>query len=66
IPIGKVARQHLNTYITYWRGVPANSADEHVFLNAFGNPLRPNAARNIFRNYSGLQETCQKPSAQVE
>ena len=23
IPIGKVARQHLNTYIQYWRGAPA-------------------------------------------
>jgi site-specific recombinase XerD len=48
VPFGKVARQHLNTYIQYWRGEPTEH-DEHVFLNAFGNPLRKQAATEIFR-----------------
>lgn len=48
IPMGKVARQHLNTYIQYWRGEPKDATNEHVFLNAFGNPLRTPAAQNIF------------------
>ena len=47
IPIGKVARQHLHTYITYWRGAPSER-DEHVFLNAFGKPLRKQAAHDMF------------------
>jgi len=47
VPFGKVARQHLNTYIQYWRGAPA-SHDEHVFLNAFGDPLSQKAADQIF------------------
>jgi len=49
VPFGRVARQHLNTYITYWRGVPADPVNEHVFLNAFGHPLRPHSAQAIFR-----------------
>jgi site-specific recombinase XerD len=47
IPFGKVARQHLNTYITYWRGTPGSS-DDHVFLNAFGQPIRSSSAQAIF------------------
>ena len=47
IPIGKVARQYLHTYITYWRGAPSER-DEHVFLNAFGKPLRKQAAHDMF------------------
>lgn len=47
VPMGKVARQYLNTYITYWRGVPHDTS-EHVFLNAFGNPLRRPAGQAIF------------------
>lgn len=58
VPFGKVARQHLNTYITYWRGQP-NESDEHVFLNAFGAPLRYPAAQYIFvrlKEVAGIQD----------
>ncbi len=48
IPMGKVAKQHLMTYIRYWRGEPENH-DEHVFLNAFGKPLRKQSAEEIFK-----------------
>ncbi|MHB8600161.1 MAG: tyrosine-type recombinase/integrase [Ktedonobacteraceae bacterium] len=47
VPIGSVARQHLNTYIQYWRG-ETSSGDDHVFLNAFGNPLTKDAGHRIF------------------
>ncbi len=49
VPMGKVARQHLNTYITYWRGAPSDPVHEHVFLNAFSDPLKPAPAQAIFR-----------------
>ena len=49
VPFGKVARQHLNTYIQYWRGLPYDPANEHVFLNAFGNPMRPASVQDMFR-----------------
>jgi len=49
VPMGKVARQHLNTYITYWRGMPTDLVNEHVFLNAYGDPLRTAPAQAIFR-----------------
>jgi len=39
VPFGKVARQHLDTYIQYWRGVPADS-DEFVFITTFGTKMR--------------------------
>ena len=48
IPMGKVARQHLNTYIQYWRGEPKNETDDHVFLNTFGGALNTYAAQAIF------------------
>jgi len=48
IPMGKVARQHLNTYIQYWRGEPKDATNERVFLNAFGNPLKRSSAQEIF------------------
>lgn len=47
VPIGSVARQHLNTYIQYWRG-ESTSIDDYVFLNAFGNPLSRGAGQLIF------------------
>lgn len=47
IPFGKIARQHLNTYIMYWRGQP-NEPDEHVFLNVFGAPISHSAAQYMF------------------
>jgi site-specific recombinase XerD len=59
VPIGKVARQHLQTYIQYWRGVPTEDHEQHVFLNAFGNPLSTNAASDIFtrlKRVSGITD----------
>lgn len=58
IPFGKIAKQHLNTYVTYWRG-EANEPDEHVFLNAFGAPLKKNPAEYIFarlKKVAGIQD----------
>ncbi len=39
VPFGKVARQHLDTYIQYWRGKPEDQ-EEFVFITPFGTPLR--------------------------
>lgn len=47
VPMGSVARQHLNTYIVYWRGTPADS-NEPVFLNVFGQPLATSAVKRMF------------------
>ena len=47
IPMGKVARQHLRTYIEYWRGVPPEP-DEQVFLSVYGNPMQPIVGRQMF------------------
>ncbi len=47
IPFGKIARQHLNTYVTYWRGRSPES-DEHVFLNSYGSPLTYTAVQQMF------------------
>jgi site-specific recombinase XerD len=54
VPFGKVARQHLNTYIQYWRGEPTDPQEEHVFLNAFGNPLRSASVQERFRRLKRL------------
>ncbi|GER86186.1 tyrosine recombinase XerD [Dictyobacter vulcani] len=48
IPFGKVAKQHLNTYIKYWRGMPAEDGDEHVFLNVFGGSISVGAVWDMF------------------
>jgi site-specific recombinase XerD len=48
VPMGKVAKQHLMTYIRYWRGEP-DSGDEHVFLNVSGRPLGRRGAGEIFK-----------------
>ena len=48
IPFGKVARQHLNTYVTYWRGTPG-SPDDHVFLSVFGTPFQPYSGKCMFK-----------------
>jgi site-specific recombinase XerD len=50
IPFGKVAKQYLDTYIRYWRGVPLDAiqSDDVVFLNVFGNPLKPSAVEVLF------------------
>jgi site-specific recombinase XerD len=47
VPMGKVAKQHLMTYIRYWRGEP-ESGDEHVFLSISGRPLTRGVAGGIF------------------
>lgn len=47
VPMGSVARQHLNTYIVYWRGTPADLS-ESVFLNVFGQPLAPSTVKQVF------------------
>jgi site-specific recombinase XerD len=47
IPMGKVARQHAHTYIEYWRGGPAEP-DDHVFLTAFGTPMKSLVGRQMF------------------
>lgn len=47
VPVGSVARQHLNTYISYWRGTPDDS-DEAVFLSVFGRSLTPGTVKQMF------------------
>ena len=59
VPFGKVARQHLNTYIQYWRGEPTHQDDEHVFLGAFGNPMQPSTVQVMFdrlKKISGITD----------
>ncbi|MBA2394394.1 MAG: tyrosine-type recombinase/integrase [Ktedonobacteraceae bacterium] len=50
IPFGKIARQHLDTYVRYWRGEPLDKvhSDDYVFLTAFGHPLSAHGAWKIF------------------
>jgi len=47
VPMGSVARQHLNTYIVYWRGAPDDSS-EHLFLSVFGKPMVQSAVKQMF------------------
>jgi site-specific recombinase XerD len=47
IPFGKVARQHLDTYVRYWRA-GSTDANDRVFLNVFGDPLSAPAGGAIF------------------
>ena len=47
VPMGSVARQHLNTYIVYWRGKP-ESSDEAVFLSVFGKPFTSCVVKQLF------------------
>jgi site-specific recombinase XerD len=47
VPFGSVARQHLNTYVMYWRGTPENT-DDSVFLNVFGQKLGVSGIKEIF------------------
>jgi site-specific recombinase XerD len=61
IPFGKVAKQHLDTYVRYWRGVPLDAIqpDDTVFLNLFGNPLKSVAADRLFarlKRVSGITD----------
>jgi site-specific recombinase XerD len=49
VPFGSVARQHLNTYLQYWRGDPLDPVNEHVFLSVFGKPLSDNAVQRMFK-----------------
>jgi site-specific recombinase XerD len=50
IPFGKVAQQHLDTYVRYWRGEPLEKVrpDDSIFLTAFGQPLASRTAERIF------------------
>src|SRR6266487_46356 len=48
VPLGKIARQHLTTYINYWRGGSAGP-DDHIFLTVFGTPIQATAIGNMFR-----------------
>ncbi len=50
IPFDRVAQQHLDTYVRYWRGVPLDrvGSDDKVFLTAYGDPLSYHAAQKIF------------------
>lgn len=48
VPFGKVARQHLDTYLRYWRGEPAD-ANELVFLSLAGEPLGKDGVNILFR-----------------
>ncbi len=53
VPFGKVARQHLNTYVTYWRGAPG-APDDHVFLSVFGTPFSFASAEHMFARLKGV------------
>ena len=49
VPFGPVARQHLNTYLQYWRGQPDDPVYDSLFLSAFGKPLTDYAVQESFR-----------------
>jgi site-specific recombinase XerD len=53
VPFGKVARQHLQTYLHFWRGeleLPENPKlpADAVFLSVDGLPLTPEGVRGVF------------------
>ena len=54
VPFGGVARQHLNTYLMYWRGEPEDAENEQVFLNAFGRPLTRFVVKKMFKRLQQL------------
>jgi site-specific recombinase XerD len=47
VPFGKVARQHLDTYLRYWRGELADG-DEAVFLTVAGKSIHPHTVQALF------------------
>ncbi|HEY3994220.1 MAG TPA: tyrosine-type recombinase/integrase [Ktedonobacteraceae bacterium] len=49
VPFGKVARQHLNTYLQHWRGQPDDPVNDSLFLNVFGNPVTRAGIQGIFQ-----------------
>lgn len=59
VPFGKVARQHLDTYIQYWRGEPEDQ-DEFVFITLFGTNLNSTSIiQSVFKRLrcvSGIQD----------
>ncbi len=58
VPFGKVARQHLDTYLRYWRGKPADG-DEAVFLTLAGEPIGRNTISELFvrlRRITGITD----------
>lgn len=54
VPFGGVARQHLNTYLVYWRGEPEDAENEYVFLGAFGRPITRFAVKKMFERLNKL------------
>ncbi|WP_157506952.1 tyrosine-type recombinase/integrase [Ktedonobacter racemifer] len=59
VPIGQVARQHLNTYITYWRGVPANT-EEAIFISVFGKSVTPPTINQMFARLKRIADITDK------
>jgi site-specific recombinase XerD len=53
VPVGVAARQHLNTYIVYWRGTPDDSS-EPVFLTVFGKPVAQSTVKQMFARLKAL------------
>ena len=49
-----MARQHLNTYLVYWRGEPDDAENEFVFLGAFGHPITRFAVKKMFERLNSL------------
>lgn len=54
VPFGNVARQHLNTYLQYWRGKPLDLLNERVFLDVFGKPMAQSAVQKMFERLAEL------------
>ncbi len=45
--MGTVARQHLNTYIMYWRGTPSDTS-QPIFLTLSGKPVVQSSVKQMF------------------
>ncbi|MBA2284165.1 MAG: tyrosine-type recombinase/integrase [Ktedonobacteraceae bacterium] len=60
VPFGKVARQHLNTYVQYWRGESFSAEDKHVFLTIFGRPFKSSTVRTIFKRLKRVADITDK------
>lgn len=54
VPFGKVARQHLNTYLNHWRGLPDDPVNDHLFINVFGKPMTRSGVQGIFQRLARL------------
>jgi len=56
VPFGKVARQHLNTYLQHWRGLPDDPVNDKLFLNVFGKPITRSAVQTLFQRLAKVAE----------